>query len=77
MPQPADKEIRADIIKRLEAAPDLAGLTFGVAVYKGVVTLAGTVETKGQKRTAERIAVTEPGIVKVVSYVRVAQASGY
>jgi len=75
--RPTDKEIRADIIKRLVAAPDLVGLTFGVAVHDRVVTLAGTVETKGQKRTAEHIAVTEPGIVKVVSYVRVAQASGY
>ena len=64
-------------MRRLAAAPDLAGLTFRVVVYKGVVTLVGTVNTASQRHTAEHIAVTEPGVVKVISYVQVSPASGY
>ena len=74
---PTDQQIRAGIMRRLAAAPDLAGLTFRVVVYKGVVTLVGTVNTASQRHTAEHIAVTERGVVKVISYVQVSPASGY
>ena len=71
-----DKSIRADIVRRLAASPVLVGLDFRVFVHKRVVVLAGTVKTKVQKTTAEQIAVTEPGIKKVISYVKVVPGGG-
>ncbi|HMK93283.1 MAG TPA: BON domain-containing protein [Thermoleophilia bacterium] len=71
-----DKSIRADIRRRLAASPVLVGLEFKVFVHKRVVVLAGTVKTKVQKTTAEQIAVTEPGVKKVVSYVTVVPGGG-
>jgi len=71
-----DKSIRADIVRRLAASPVLVGLTFKVFVHDRVVVLAGTVKTKVQKTTAEQIAVTEPGVKKVVSYVKVVPGGG-
>jgi hypothetical protein len=64
-----DESIRANILRRLAESPALTGLRFKVRVTDGEVYLFGKVKTKAQKQTAEQIAVTEPGIKKVVSYV--------
>jgi hypothetical protein len=64
-----DKTIRANILRRLAQSAALNGLLFKVAVRDRVVYLRGIVKTDAQKQTAEQIAVTEPGIDKVVSYV--------
>jgi osmotically-inducible protein OsmY len=78
-PTPAkvtDASIRAAIVKRLGASPTLVGLAVGVRVVQRVVYLFGTVESKDQKAAAEHIAVTEPGIAKVVSLLKIVPGGG-
>lgn len=75
--QPSDATIRGDILVRLSQEPSLRDLEFKVRVRDGDVTLQGRVRTKAQKRTAEQIAVTEPGVRKVVSYIVVTARNGY
>jgi hypothetical protein len=76
-PAPSDATITADLIRRLSTSPVLVGADIRVFVRKHVVYLGGTVDRALQKRAAEHIALTEPGVVKVVSYLRVAAVSGY
>jgi hypothetical protein len=79
-PSPAkvtDAWIKADLLRRLSAAPELVGQRLRVAVKARVVYLIGRVESAKQKRVAEDIAVTEPFIKKVVSYVQVVADNGY
>jgi osmotically-inducible protein OsmY len=78
-PTPAkvtDASIRADVVRRLGASPTLVGLEIGVRVENRVVYLFGTVKSKGEKAAAEHIAVTEPGIVKVVSLLKIVPGGG-
>ena len=74
--QVTDAGIRADIVKRLGESPSLVGLDVGVRVKHRVVYLFGTVKSKAEKVTAEHIAVTEPGIVKVVSLIQIVPGGG-
>ena len=74
--QVTDASIRADIVKRLGESPSLVGLDVGVRVKHRVVYLFGTVKSKAEKVTAEHIAVTEPGIVKVVSLIQIVPGGG-
>ena len=79
-PSPAkvtDAWIKADLLRRLSAAPELVGQRLRVEVKARVVYLIGRVESARQKRVAEYIAVTEPFIKKVVSYVQVVADNGY
>lgn len=62
---------------RLAQSPALVGLDITVTVRKLVVRLFGTVKTKEQRTTAEQIAVTEPGVAKVISYLKVEPGGGY
>ena len=71
-----DASIRADLIKRLGASPTLVGLEIQVRVQHRIVYLFGTVKSRREKAAAERIAVTEPGIVKVVSLLSVVPGGG-
>jgi hypothetical protein len=71
-----DASIRADLIKRLGASPTLVGLEIQVRVQNRIVYLFGTVKTRREKATAEHIAVTEPGIKKVVSLLSVVPGGG-
>ena len=78
-PTPArvtDASIRADIVKRLGASPTLVGLSVGVRVVNRVVYLFGTVKSQAEKTTAEHIAVSEPGILKVVSLLKIVPGGG-
>ena len=61
---------------RLSQDPSLRGIQFEVVVHKGVVDLSGRVKTKKQKHSAEQIAVSEPGVKKVVSLLSVVPGGG-
>jgi hypothetical protein len=71
-----DASLRADLIKRLGASPTLVGLEIEVRVAHRVVYLSGTVKSRTEKAAAEHIAVTEPGIAKVVSLLEVVPGGG-
>jgi hypothetical protein len=71
-----DASIRADVLRRLGASPTLVGLSVGVRVVHRIVYLFGTVESNDQKTAAEHIAVTEPGIKKVVSMLKIVPGGG-
>jgi hypothetical protein len=73
----SDSDIRGGILVRLSQEPTLRGIEFKVRVKNGVVTLQGRVQNNRQKGTAEQIAVSEPGVKKVVSYIRVTGGGGY
>jgi hypothetical protein len=78
-PSPAaitDASLRADLIKRLGASPTLVGLEIRVRVVHRVVYLLGTVKSRAEKAAAEHIAVTEPGIAKVVSLLEIVPGGG-
>jgi hypothetical protein len=71
-----DASLRADLIKRLGASPTLVGLEIEVRVAHRVVYLSGTVKSRAEKAAAEHIAMTEPGIAKVVSLLEVVPGGG-
>jgi len=72
-----DKSIRGNILVRLSQEPTLRGLQFKVTVNDGSVVLTGRVKSKEQKHSAEQIAVSEPGVKKVLSYIEVTGGGGY
>lgn len=71
-----DASIRADLIKRLGASPTLVGLEIQVRVQNRIVYLFGTVKSRREKAAAEHIAVTEPGVKKIVSLLSVVPGGG-
>ena len=71
-----DTSLRADLIRRLGASPTLVGLEIKVRVVHRVVYLSGTVKSRAEKTAAEHIAVTEPGIAKVVSLLEIVPGGG-
>jgi hypothetical protein len=72
-----DKSIRAAILARIAQEPGLRGFDIRVKVADGTVYLMGRVRTKDQRSLVEQIALTEPGVKKVVSAVDVDDAAGY
>jgi hypothetical protein len=72
-----DASIRGNILVRLSQEPSLRGIDFTVVVHNGVVSLSGRVKTKKQKHSAEHIAVSEPGVKRVLSYLEVTGGGGY
>lgn len=72
-----DAGIRGNILVRLSQEPTLRDVEFKVTVRHRVVILEARVKTKKQKTAAEQIAVTEPGVKKVLSYIVVAGGGGY
>ncbi len=75
-PRSPTPSIRADLIKRLGASPTLVGLEIQVRVQNRIVYLFGTVKSRREKAAAEHIAVTEPGVKKVVSLLSVVPGGG-
>ena len=63
--------MRAGILRRLSQESTLAGIRFIVHVHQGVVKLYGTVKSQDQRSTAQNIALGEPGIKEVISYLQV------
>ena len=72
-----DKAIKAGILARIAQEPGLRGFDIRVAVNDKVVYLRGRVRTKAQRTLVEQIALTEPGVKKVVSAIDVDDAAGY
>jgi hypothetical protein len=72
-----DKSIKANILARIAREPGLRGFEIKVVVSGGVVYLRGRVRTTEQRTLVEQIALTEPGVKKVVSAVDVDDAAGY
>ncbi len=72
-----DKTIKANILARIAREPGLRGFEIIVMVTDGNVYLRGRVRTKEQRSLVERIALTEPGVKKVVSSIDVDDAAGY
>lgn len=73
----SDRTIKANILARIASEPGLRGFTIQVAVKDGVVYLRGRVRTKQQRSLVEQIALTEPGVTKVVSAIDVTPEAGY
>jgi hypothetical protein len=73
----SDARMRGDILVRLSQDPSLRGIQFEVVVNHGVVSLMGRVKTGKQKHSAEQIAVSEPGVKRVLSYLEVTGGGGY
>jgi hypothetical protein len=72
-----DKSIKAGILARIAQEPGLQGFEIRVIVTDGVVHLRGRVRTKQQRSLIEQIALSEPGVQKVVSAIDVDDAAGY
>jgi BON domain len=62
----SDSAITSSIQSKLFQDPVLKTQDIRVSTQQGVVTLTGTVETQLQQAAVDRIASTEPGVVKVV-----------
>jgi BON domain len=72
-----DAGIKAGILARIAQEAGLQGFTFDVTVHDGTVYLSGRVRTKQQRSLAEQIALTQPGVKKVVSSIEVKAGTGY
>jgi len=72
-----DKSIKASILARIAQEPGLRGFDIKVTVNDRVVYLRGRVRTKEQRSLVEQIALTEPGVKKVISAIDVDDAAGY
>jgi osmotically-inducible protein OsmY len=66
-----DAAIVAEIKARMVADTDVAALNIDVDSLDGVVTLTGEVDDNEARLEAERIARTTPGVVRVISRIRV------
>lgn len=73
----SDQDIRGGILVRISQEPSLSNIDVKVKVHTGTVILTGRVKTAKQKRLVEHIAVTQPGVKKVVSYIAVDGGAGY
>ena len=72
MPVSSDRELQMLILEALELEPRLDAARMGVSVRHGVATLQGTVESLGQKWTAERTAQQVWGVRAVANDIDVA-----
>lgn len=72
-----DKSIKAGILARIAQEPGLQGFEVRIIVTDGVVHLRARVRTKQQRSLIEQIALSEPGVKKVVSAIDVDDAAGY
>jgi osmotically-inducible protein OsmY len=66
-----DAAITAEVKARLVADTDVAALNIDVDTLDGVVTLTGQVDDDEARLEAERIARTTPGVIRVISRIRV------
>ena len=53
------------------------GVQFTVHVLHAVVRIYATVQTQDQRTTAQNVALGEPGIEKLISYIQVKGQTGY
>lgn len=67
----SDARITEDINDQLMIANDVDATDIDVKAKDGIVTLSGTVETRAEKRIAEAIADSTPGVLDVTSHLRI------
>lgn len=70
-----DNAITTAIEAKLFRDPALKTQDIRVSTQQGVVTLSGTVDTQDQRDAADRIASLQPGVVKVIDSMTVANAA--
>jgi hypothetical protein len=75
MKAPNDQAITSEIQSKLFADSSLKARDIRVTAEKGVVTLAGTVETELEKAAAENLAAQSKGVKRVVNQLMVGTAS--
>lgn len=61
-----DVEIKQQVLNRLELEPKIDPTAVGVSVESGVVTLRGSVESEGERASAERVVRVIRGVKGVV-----------
>jgi hypothetical protein len=66
----ADTRIEEEIVQRLADATWVDASDVEVEVSDGVVTLAGEVETRGERRAAEEVAAEVAGVIDVINRLR-------
>jgi hypothetical protein len=69
-----DEIIVANLKAKFDADQNLRGAMLGIACQKGIVTLAGFVNSDADKSNAMRIADAEPGVKQVVAQLMVTNA---
>lgn len=70
--QRSDTRIEEDVNDRLTAHPGIDASEVNVSVRNGEVTLTGTVDSRSQKRIAEDVAESVPGVTDVHNQLRTA-----
>jgi hypothetical protein len=65
-----DDRVHEDVCDRLTADPVVDATEIDVRVVRGEVTLEGEVRTRDQKRRAEHVAASAPGVCDVVNRLR-------
>jgi osmotically-inducible protein OsmY len=70
----SDARLREEVCERLTDADDVDATHIEVAVHDGIVTLAGEVATRAQRRDAEDIAAAVSGVGDVLNQLRIAPA---
>lgn len=73
----SDAAMRAGIARRLSQEPTLVGIQFTVHVHQAVVCIYATVKTQDQRTAAQNIALSEPGVAKLISFIKVGGQTGY
>jgi hypothetical protein len=71
--QRSDDRIKEDLCEHLMDDPDIDATEVTVEVAKGEVTLTGTVADRWQKRRAEDIADSVPGVCEVANNIRLSR----
>jgi hypothetical protein len=69
----ADVRVEEEVVQRLEDAEWIDATDVEVEVADGVVTLAGEVETRAERRAAEDVAAEVAGVVDVINRLRARQ----
>ena len=61
-----DSEVQANVLRSLAGTQELGSQQISTSTVNGVVTLSGSVGSEAQRKTAEQVASTTPGVQRVV-----------
>ena len=74
-PRPAhvqtDKELQAAVVRGVLANPEVSAARLRVEVRRGVVMLRGSVRSEDARATAEKVARSVPGVVRVRNHLTI------
>jgi hypothetical protein len=76
-PNATDGSIRLSIRRRISQDPALQDITMRVEVKDRVVTLVGRVKSEAQRERCQQIALTEPGVKRLISAIEVMPNNAY